>query len=172
MPLQTLWKSAATAAATLALAALATPAQAQQMYKCAQPDGKTAFQDQPCHMSGSTGGTVSVKVTPPSSDAPPPGAAPQPPQRQRSTSPYAGTQTTADAQNAQKQRQQQQQQQQQQDEFQRSARCNNARSNLGALKAQRPVFQYDNKGEKQYLDDSKRQSEMAAAQRGVAENCR
>ena len=164
MPL-TLWKSAATTAATLALAALATPAQAQQMYKCAQPDGKTAFQDQPCHMSGGTGGSVTVKVTPPSSDAPPPSA---PPQRQRSTSTYAGTQT-ADAQNAQAA---QRQRQQQQDEFQRNARCNNARSNLGALKAARPVFQYDSKGEKQYLDDNKRQSEMAVAQRGVAENCR
>lgn len=161
------WKSAAIGVA-LSITALATPAQAQQMYKCAQPDGKTAFQDQPCHMSGSTGGSVNVKVTPPSSDAPPPGAPQQQQQRQRSTSPYAGTQT-ADAQNAlaaQKQRQQQQ------DEFQRNARCNNARSNLGALKAARPVYQYDNKGEKQYLDDNKRQSEMAAAQRGVAENCR
>lgn len=146
----------AAAVAALALTAAAPPAWAQT-YKCTQPDGKTAFQDQPCHMSGGTGGSVNIKVTPPSSDAPPPGAQPLQQQRQRST---------ADAQGGQKQ------QQQQQDDYQRNARCNNARSNLGALKAYRPVFQYDNKGEKQYLDDTKRQSEMAAAQRGVAENCR
>ena len=158
----------AAAVAALALTAAASPAWAQT-YKCTQPDGKTAFQDQPCHMSGGTGGSVNIKVTPPSSDAPLPGAQqPQQQQRQRSTSPYAGTQT-ADAQAGQKQRQQQQQQQ---DDYQRNARCNNARSNLGALKAARPVYQYDNKGDKQYLDDSRRQSEMAAAQRGVAENCR
>lgn len=157
----------AAAVAALALTAAASPAWAQT-YKCTQPDGKTAFQDQPCHMSGGTGGSVNIKVTPPSSDPLPPTA---PPARQRS--PYAGstgagtgTSTqTADAQAAQQARQQA-------DALNRSSRCNSARSNLGALKAQRPVFQYDNKGEKQYLDDSKRQSEMAAAQRGVAENCR
>lgn len=155
----------AAAVAALALTAAASPAWAQT-YKCTQPDGKTAFQDQPCHMSGSTGGSVNIKVTPPSSDPLPPSA---PAARQRS--PYAGStgagtgMQTADAQAAQQARQQAEAQN-------RSARCNSARSNLGALKAQRPVFQYDNKGEKQYLDDSKRQSEMAAAQRGVAENCR
>ena len=157
--------TAAVAAATLtALAAPASPAWAQT-YKCTQPDGKTAFQDQPCHMSGGTGGSVNIKVTPPSSDAPPPRApGAQQPLRQRS--PYAGTTgtgtQTADAQQAR----------QQADAYSRSVQCNSARSNLGALKAQRPVFQYDNKGERQYLDDSKRQAEMAAAQRGVAENCR
>ncbi|KRC27078.1 hypothetical protein [Acidovorax sp. Root217] len=157
----------AAAVAALALTAAASPAWAQT-YKCTQPDGKTAFQDQPCHMSGGTGGSVHIKVTPPSSDPLPPSASPA---RQRS--PYAGstgagtgTSTqTADAQAAQQARQQA-------EALNRSSRCNSARSNLGALKAQRPVFQYDNKGEKQYLDDSKRQSEMAAAQRGVAENCR
>lgn len=156
---------AATVAA-LALTAAASPAWAQT-YKCTQPDGKTAFQDQPCHMSGGTGGSVNIKVTPPSSDPIPPSA---PPARQRS--PYAGSTgagtgstQTADAQAAQQARQQA-------EALNRSSRCNSARSNLGALKAQRLVFQYDNKGEKQYLDDSKRQSEMAAAQRGVAENCR
>lgn len=159
--------AAALAAMALVTATLATPTPAHaQMYKCAQPDGKTAFQDQPCHMSGATGGSMTVKVTPPSSDAPPPSA---PPARQRS--PYAGStgtgspQQTADAQAAQQARQQA-------EAYNRSSRCNTARRNLGTLKTARPVYQYDNKGDKQYLDDSKRQSEMAAAQRGVAENCR
>lgn len=154
----------AAAVAALALTAAASPAWAQT-YKCTQPDGKTAFQDQPCHMSGGTGGSVNIKVTPPSSDALPPGA---PLARQRS--PYAGstgagTQQTADAQAAQQARQQA-------EAYNRSSRCNTARRNLGTLKTARPVFQYDNKGDKQYLEDSRRQSEMAAAQRDVAENCR
>lgn len=154
------------AVAALALTAAASPAWAQT-YKCTQPDGKTAFQDQPCHMSGGTGGSVQIKVTPPSSDPLPPSA---PAARQRS--PYAGstgagtgTQQTADAQAAQQARQQA-------EAYSRSSRCNTSRHNLGALKTARPVFQYDNKGEKQYLEDSRRQSEMAAAQRDVAENCR
>jgi len=154
----------AAAVAALALTAAASPAWAQT-YKCTQPDGKTAFQDQPCHMSGGTGGSVNIKVTPPSSDALPPSA---PLARQRS--PYAGstgagTQQTADAQAAQQARQQA-------EAYNRSSRCNTARRNLGTLKTARPVFQYDNKGDKQYLEDSRRQSEMAAAQRDVAENCR
>ena len=153
----------AAAVVALALTAAASPAWAQT-YKCIQPNGKTAFQDQPCHMSGGTGGSVNIKVTPPSSDPLPPSA---PPARQRS--PYAGSTgagtQTADAQAAQQARQQA-------EALNRSSRCNTARRNLGALKTARPVFQYDNKGDKQYLDDGKRQSEMAAAQRDVAENCR
>jgi len=157
----------AAAVAALALTAAASPAWAQT-YKCTQPDGKTAFQDQPCHMSGGTGSSVNIKVTPPSSDPFPPSA---PAARQRS--PYAGSTgagtgsstQTADAQAAQQARQQA-------EALNRSSRCNSARSNLGALKAQRPVYKYDNKGDRQFLDDSQRQSEMAAAQRGVAENCR
>jgi len=148
MPLIT-WQSAA---AITTLAALASPAWAQQMYKCAQPDGNTAFQDRPRHMSGSTGGSVTVTVTSPSRDTPP--LTPQ--QRQRPRPP------TASDQAAQKQRQQQQMDDQQR----------NARSHLGTLKAYRPVFQCANKGEKHYLDDSKLQSEMTAAWRGVAGNCR
>ncbi|CAN7179303.1 DUF4124 domain-containing protein [Acidovorax sp.] len=166
MPLPNQWKAAAATAAiaVTALAAAPSPAWAQT-YKCTQPDGKTAFQDQPCHMSGGTGGSVNIKVTPPSSDPLPPSA---PPARQRS--PYAGstgagTQQTADAQAAQQARQQA-------EAYNRSSRCNTARRNLGTLKTARPVFQYDNKGDKQYLEDSRRQSEMAAAQRDVAENCR
>ncbi|EJE52558.1 hypothetical protein PMI14_02769 [Acidovorax sp. CF316] len=156
----------AAAVAALALTAAAAPSAWAQTYKCTQPDGKTAFQDQPCHMSGGTGGSVHIKVTPPSSDPLPPSA---PPARQRS--PYASstgagsTQQTADAQAAQQARQQA-------EAYNRSSRCNTARRNLGTLKTARPVFQYDNKGDKQYLEDSKRQSEMAAAQRDVAENCR
>lgn len=55
--------------------------------------------------------------------------------------------------------------------YNRSVRCEKARHALGVLKTERPVFRYDNKGDRQYLEDSKRGAEINAAQRGVAENC-
>jgi hypothetical protein len=53
----------------------------------------------------------------------------------------------------------------------RFAHCERARSNLGALKMQRPVFRYDNNGDRQYVEDANRQAEIEAAQGQVAANC-
>lgn len=50
-------------------------------------------------------------------------------------------------------------------------RCNDARRNLGVLKEAKPVFSYNNKGEKQYVSDDNRQTEIAKATEAVARYC-
>lgn len=51
------------------------------------------------------------------------------------------------------------------------AACNAARRNLGVLNEQRPVFHYDNSGNRVYVDDKDRASTTAQAQQSVAANC-
>ena len=130
-----------------------------ETYKCKQPDGKVSFQDQPCQ-AGSTGAQIVVRPTAPSVD-------PAEIQKKKAASTKdwelaVQRQRLDEATNARNQ---------QIDAHNRQVRCDNARHTLGVLKSQRPVFRYDNKGERQYIEDSARQSEMAAAQRAVAENC-
>lgn len=139
----------------LSHAALAAP------YKCTGPDGRVTFQDQPCQ-SGAKGEKLNIRTPAPvpsdaagSSD----GSAAQRRreaelvmQRQRANDEIRARNEEVEARN-------------------RIVRCNNARRNLGILKEQRPVYQYNNSGEKQYLDDASRQAEVAAAQRAVAEHC-
>ncbi len=51
------------------------------------------------------------------------------------------------------------------------AACNTARHNLGVLNEQRPVFSYDNKGNRVFVDDKDRANAIAETQRSVATNC-
>ena len=51
-------------------------------------------------------------------------------------------------------------------------RCNYARQQLGVAKAERPIYSYDNKGERQYVSDENRKATVAAAEKRVAEDCR
>jgi hypothetical protein len=55
--------------------------------------------------------------------------------------------------------------------FNRMQRCNHARQQLGVVKTERPVYSIDNKGERQYVSDEKRQATIDAAQRRVTEEC-
>jgi len=122
-------------------------------FKCTGSDGKVSFQDQPCQQ-GATGGQITIKTTPPDPDAI-----------------AAAKRTSARAAQSRQGDNEAKANRDQVDAHNRSVRCNNARRSLGVLKEQRPVFRYDNKGERQYVDDAARQSEIAAAERGVAENC-
>lgn len=133
-----------------------------QTYKCRQADGQTSFQDHPCS-GGAAGGQMHINVTPPSAD-------PSSPQYNRESA--AVRDLAAKQFDAQQHATNQAQEREQQVEaYNRAVRCNQARNNLGALKSDRPVFRYDNKGDRQYLEDSARKSEMNAAQRAVAQNC-
>lgn len=131
-----------------------------QMYRCVQPDGKSAFQDQPC-AGGSNGGQITVKVTPPS--APPPAGG--------GRSGLSAAARQLDAQQQQRAVADAQAQRAQAEAYSRSVRCNAARHNLGVLKTERPVFSYDNKGDRQYIADADRAGAAAQARQGVAENC-
>ena len=55
--------------------------------------------------------------------------------------------------------------------FNRMQRCNFARQQLGVAKTGRPIYRYDNKGERQYVADESRQATVIAAERRVAEEC-
>ncbi len=50
--------------------------------------------------------------------------------------------------------------------------CNHARQQLGVLKGGRPVHSYDNKGDRQYVNDENRQAEISAAEQRVAKACK
>lgn len=132
---------------------------AAQTYKCKQADGKVSFQDQPCQ-DGATGSRIIVRATAPSVD---------PAEIQRMKA--AASKDRQQAAQAQKDNEELKARDQQAQAHNRSVRCSIARQNLGAMKTQRPVFRYDNNGDRQYIEDSDRPSEIAAAQRGVAENC-
>ena len=54
----------------------------------------------------------------------------------------------------------------------RAQACNSARRNLGVLNEQRPVYSYDNKGNRVFIEDKDRAAALARAQQQVAENCR
>lgn len=130
-----------------------------QTYKCKQPDGRLSFQDQPCQ-SGTSGSKVDIRPTPPSAnpaDIEKMKAASSRSKFQPAPTPKADEEIKA--------------RNQQIEAHNRSVRCESARRNLGALKSGRPVFSYNNAGEKQYVEDAARSSELGSAQRQVAEYC-
>ena len=130
-----------------------------QTYKCKQADGKLTFQDQPCQGSA-TGSQIVVRPVAPSAD-------PAEIQKLRAAT-LKGKEVSTQRQSVDdyvKARNEQA------DAYTRGVRCDAARRNLGVLKTQRPVFTYDNNGDKKYVEDASRQAEIAAAQRAVAENC-
>ena len=142
------------------LLVLASMSAAAQTYKCKRPDGKTSFQDQPCETTGAKGGPVvisdpSPSYSPPATKAPAAptktGKMPQAPGRQDDALHERNRQL--EAQN-------------------HAMACSNARNNLAVLQRQRPVYHVDKNGQKQYVEDSSRDAEIAAAQRSVAESCK
>ena len=54
----------------------------------------------------------------------------------------------------------------------RAQACGVARHSLGVLSEQRPVYSYDNKGNRVFIEDTDRAAALARAQQQVAENCR
>jgi hypothetical protein len=55
--------------------------------------------------------------------------------------------------------------------YNRAQFCNSAKHELGVLKESRPVYRYDGKGERQYINDENRQAEIAVAEQRVAQQC-
>jgi len=100
--------------------------------------------------------------------------APPAPPAPTAPSPTPGSQLTAEVQarnKADNQRQAAEEAHRKDNSPARQANCNAARHNLGVLKEQRPVFSYDNKGNKQYVEDKDRAGAVAKAEADVASNC-
>jgi Domain of unknown function (DUF4124) len=134
-----------------------------QAYKCKQADGQVSFQDQPCR-NGSPGTTLNLRT-------PAPIEAQTEPTTQQTKRPKSSI--SENERDVQQQRADAavKAQSQQIEALNRSVKCDRARNNLGALKTQRPAYSLDNSGNKKYIDDSARQSEIDTTQRAVAQNC-
>ena len=142
------------------LLVLPPSAASAEAFRCKQADGKVSFQDQPCQAGASSS---SVKVREPATSAEL--SQPHPTRPARAVTPPHNNAPKAEANEdirAANQRI---------EAHNRGIRCDRAKRNLGVLKEQRPVYRYDQKGERQYVDDSARAAEVSAAQRAVAANC-
>ena len=131
-----------------------------QTYKCKQADGRVSFQDQACQ-GAAAGAKIDVRpatVTERSTEV------------QKFKENSETKKMTSPRQ--QKLNELEKVRKQEVDDNNRSMRCNGARHDLEVLKVERPVYRYDNKGEKQFIEDTNRQSEVNAAQRRMTENCK
>jgi hypothetical protein len=136
-----------------------------QAYKCKQPNGKTSFQDQPCDEG--KGGPVFLSDPSPSSGMPAPAPTTPPKEAPPSTKRDKIPDTSRNqAEEALRERNRQLEAEN------RAMACNQARRNLSVLQVQRPVYSTDKNGNKVFVEDANRQSEIAAAQQRVAESCK
>ena len=71
-----------------------------------------------------------------------------------------------------KERKQQEKAEQQQHEANRKKACAAAHYDLEVLRAQVPVYEYDDKGERVYFDEETRAGEIARLEQFIAEQCR
>ena len=180
----------------LVLASLHGSANAQ-LYKCKAANGRFAFQDAPCAEGTTDANTRPKPAATEASTVVPlkskgaganwdPGPRPEPPSRPPSVQVAAPAHAaptrapqTADEQRQRKQgdleRQQAAEQRKAEDDkaaaFNRMQRCNYARQQLGVAKTERPIFSYDNKGERQYVPDENRKATLASAEKQVAQDC-
>lgn len=139
-----------------------------EAYKCKQPNGTVSFQEEPCPV-GTKGSAITLKPIPGgTTEAPAAPAKGKPkkfdpadtPQNKELEAKRRRAQEEVDAHN------------QEVAAHNKAQRCNSARQQLGVLKEPRPVYRYNDKGERQYVGDENRQAETAAAEKRVAEACR
>jgi hypothetical protein len=135
-----------------------------QAYKCKQANGTLSFQEQPCAV-GSVGAPVTLRpVTGAYAEPEVTGTSKTTPRARASNDPVADYQRRlADEQTKA-----------QNDQIRAHNRmlgCNAARHQLGVLKESRPVYSYNNKGERVFVADEDRAAQVSSAERRVAELC-
>jgi hypothetical protein len=141
-----------------------------QAYKCKQLDGSLSFQDHPC-----LAGAVSSKLS-----LPPPSAPvesennPNRPKRAK-TPKFLGSANSWQAREIESQRQRAEEEaraaNQKTQDFNRMQRCNFARSQLNVVRTGRPAYSLDNNGDRKYIEDEDRETQIARKKRQVAEEC-
>lgn len=139
-----------------------------QTHKCKKPDGSVIFQDRPC-----PAGTASSALSlPPVSDEP----ANTPGNPKGITWQAKAGPSSLQDNGGDNQRRREAEESKARDAkieaYNRSVRCNQARQQLGVAKEERPIYSYDNKGERQYVEDENRPALIAAAEQRVAEACK
>jgi uncharacterized protein DUF4124 len=144
----------AAAALLLTVLSVLPPAARAQVYKCPQANGTIGYQGTPC-----PGGARQAMPEPPGAAS---GPAP------------ATSSLVADVQ-ARNRRDNERQawlDAHSHDKTPASmAACNAARHNLGVLREQRPVYSYDKKGNRVFVEDQDRAATIAATERSIADNC-
>ena len=184
--------------AVLLLAALAAAplAARAQVYKCTQANGTTAFQSTPCPNGDkasarpTTAQLNAQRAASPRDDKPhddpyakswtsppqpqtPAYQAPQSPPPTDATSAQKTSNLVAEVQarNRRENQQEAYQQAHRNDKSVDMATCNGARHDLGVLNEQHPVFTYDDKGNRVFVEDKDRAARIAQTQRVVAATC-
>lgn len=127
---------------------------AQQMYKWVDEKGVTHYSETPPPEGAKAAAKIELKT-------PTPDRTPTDNWRER------------EAQSKERRAKQgvQDEQARQQDERQRASRCRAAQRQADAMKNYARVFRLDDKGERVYLDDKERDSQLQEANREIARNC-
>lgn len=180
-------------AALLAAAPLVAHA---QVYKCVQANGTTGYQSTPCAAGDKPAGHPSVaqlnaqRAAAPKDDKPyedpyagdvssrphPQVPVTRAPASREDFTPAPGRSTSSLVADVQARNRRENQQQAYMEAHKNDKRvdmtaCNAARHNLGVLNEQRPVYSYDNKGNRNYVEDKDRAGRIAETQRLISENC-
>ena len=167
-----------------------------QVYKCVQANGTTGYQSTPCATSDKPAGHPSVaqlnaqRAAAPKDDKPyddpyagdassrphPQAPVTRAPASRDDFNPPPGRSTSSLVADVQARNREENQQQaymdaHKNDKHVNMAACNAARHNLGILNEQRPVYSYDNKGNRNYVEDKDRSSRIAETQRLIADTC-
>lgn len=142
-----------------------------QAYKCRQANGAMSFQDQPCQ----TGTSGSAMPLPRGAGGEPVAAAADPRDTQKAPRIHPALRQSAQAteQDAERRRADEaiKAHNEQVMAYNKMQRCNFARQQLEVAQAGRPIFRRDNAGNRNYIEDSNRDAETAAAQRRVNAEC-
>jgi hypothetical protein len=134
-----------------------------QAYKCKQANGSVSFQEQPCAV-GSAGAPITLRpVTGAYAEPDVSGTSKTLPRARASNDPNDYQRRLADEQTKT--------QNEQIRAHNRMVGCNAARQQLGVLKESRPVYSYNNKGERVFVADENRAAQVSSAERRVAELC-
>jgi hypothetical protein len=140
----------------LATLALALGAQAQQIYKWVDAQGRTHYGEKPVD---GTPATTIAPPTPPSSPA-------------TTNNPEQWKEMERDLRQRRLDREfNEEAQRNQVSAGQKKQNCEEARKQLRVLETQQPVFQRDSKGDRIYLPDDKRETELAKWKQRYQENC-
>jgi hypothetical protein len=156
------------------VALLAAPAAAQQLYKYVGPDGRVQYTDRPPagvqnveKVTGSRVSTVGPGTASGSTTASGEGAAksgaPKTPAEQEQAFRQRRTEAEANAKKQEKLAQ---------ESRANDERCNALRRSLAGLQAGGRIATPNERGEREYLDDTQIQNEVARIQRDIATNCK
>ncbi|GHU12639.1 hypothetical protein AGMMS50225_20960 [Betaproteobacteria bacterium] len=150
---------------TLLIIAMSVPSLAfAQAYKCKLANGAVSFQDHPCAI-GSVGTPLTLQ----------PASSPSVEPVNTPTKAAVRPRTKTFVPGGDYQRRLADEQLKAQNEqviaHNRMLRCDHARQQLGVLKVGRPVYSYNDKGERVYVEDKNRAAQLALAEQRVAEAC-